>query len=61
MLPAEKVKVIDTTGAGDAYAAGFLYALIKGKSIEEAGKLGNKLAAYCITTMGARTALPRKL
>jgi ribokinase len=58
MLPAEKVEVIDTTGAGDAYAAGFLFALIKGKNIEEAGKLGNKMAALCITALGARTSLP---
>jgi ribokinase len=61
MLPAEKVKVIDTTGAGDAYAAGFLYALIKGKSINDAGKSGNKVASACIKEFGARTSLPRKV
>lgn len=60
-IPAEKVRVVDTTGAGDAYAAGFLYALIKGKNIKEAGILGNKTASSCIKNLGARTGLPKKV
>jgi ribokinase len=54
-----KVSVVDTTGAGDAFCAGFLYGLIKGKDLYECGKLGNFVASRCITKMGARTGLPR--
>jgi ribokinase len=54
-----KVKIIDTTGAGDAFNAGFLYGLTKGKSLHECGRIGNFVASRCITKMGARTGLPR--
>jgi ribokinase len=54
-----KVNVVDTTGAGDAFCAGFLYGLIKGKDLYACGKLGNFVASRCITKMGARTGLPR--
>jgi ribokinase len=53
------VKVVDTTGAGDAWNAGFLYGLLKNKGLQECGKLGNLVASRCITKMGARTGLPR--
>ena len=49
---------VDTTGAGDAFAAGFLYGLLKGKSLEECGRLGNIVAQFCIAKMGAREGLP---
>ncbi len=55
-----KVNVVDTTGAGDAFNAGFLYGYLKGKDIEECGKLGNLIASYCIQKVGAREGLPRK-
>ncbi len=54
-----RVKVVDTTGAGDAWNAGFLYGLLKNKSLEECGRLGNLVASKCITKMGARAGLPR--
>ena len=53
-----KVEVVDTTGAGDAFDAGFLYGLLKGKDLYECGKLGNFVASRCIMKMGARTGLP---
>ncbi len=53
------VDVVDTTGAGDAFCAGFLYGLIKGKSVLDCGRLGNFVASRCIVKMGARTGLPR--
>ena len=53
-----KVKVVDTTGAGDAFCAGFLFGLIKGKSLYECGRLGNFVASRCIMKMGARSGLP---
>jgi ribokinase len=53
-----KVKVVDTTGAGDAFCAGFLYGLISGRSLYECGRLGNFVASRCIMKMGARPGLP---
>jgi len=53
-----KVKVVDTTGAGDAFCAGFLFGLINNKSLSECGRLGNFVASRCIMQMGARTSLP---
>lgn len=54
-----KTEVVDTTGAGDAFCAGFLYGLIKKKGLYECGRLGNFVASKCITKVGARTGLPR--
>jgi ribokinase len=54
-----KVKVVDTTGAGDAFCAGFLYGLVEGKDLYQCGRLGNFVASRCITRIGARTGLPR--
>jgi len=54
-----KTKVVDTTGAGDAFCAGFLYGLVKGKDLYQCGRLGNFVASRCITKVGARTGLPR--
>jgi ribokinase len=55
-----KVKVVDTTGAGDAFCAGFLYGLIHDKTLEECGRIGNFVASRCIMKIGARTGLPYK-
>ena len=54
-----KVKVVDTTGAGDAFCAGFLYGLIKNKDLYECGRLGNFVASHCIEKVSAREGLPR--
>ena len=59
VIKAFRVKVMDTTGAGDAFCAGFLYGLMLGKSLYECGKIGNFVASRCITRMGARAGLPR--
>jgi len=53
-VPALIVDCVDTTGAGDLYAAGFLYGLIKGYSLEDSGKIGTLLAARVIEAVGAR-------
>ena len=53
-----RVKVTDTTGAGDAFNAGFLYGLLKKKSFAECAVIGNFAASRSITKMGARTGLP---
>jgi len=47
-------KVLDTTGAGDAFAAGFLYGVGNGLSIQESGALGNLFASGVIAQVGAR-------
>ncbi len=49
-----KVDVVDTTGAGDMYAAGFLYGLIKGYDLERCGTIGNHLAESIIQVIGAK-------
>lgn len=54
-----EVEVRDTTGAGDAFNAGFLFGLIKGKDLFECGRLGNFFAAKKIAEFGARRGLPR--
>jgi ribokinase len=58
LIDALEVKVVDTTGAGDAFCAGFLYGLVNKKSLEECGRLGNFVASRCIMQMGAREGLP---
>ncbi|MCW4002583.1 MAG: carbohydrate kinase family protein [Candidatus Bathyarchaeota archaeon] len=57
-IPAFKVQVIDTTGAGDAFNAGFLYGLLHDKTLAECGRLGNFVASRCVMKMGARDGLP---
>jgi ribokinase len=58
-IEAYQVEVVDTTGAGDAFNAGFIYGLVKGKDLLECGRLGNFIASRCVSKMGARTGLPR--
>jgi len=52
-LPAMDVPVIDTTGAGDLFAGGFLLAMIDGHSLKEAGWMGSLLAGQVIQVTGA--------
>ena len=47
-------KVIDTTGAGDLWAAGFMAGLVKGESLERCAKMGATLAANIIEVLGAK-------
>jgi ribokinase len=49
---------LETTGAGDAFAAGFLFGLLNGKKIEGCGLLGNIMASFAIIEVGARNGLP---
>ncbi len=54
-VPAEPIDdLVDTTGAGDLYAAGVLYGLSKGKDLAECGRLGSIAAAEVISHYGAR-------
>jgi sugar/nucleoside kinase (ribokinase family) len=48
------VEVVDTTGAGDAYAAGFLYGYTQGHDLATCGRLGGVMAAEVISHYGPR-------
>jgi len=50
----EKVNCIDTTGAGDLYAAGFLYGYCNGQSLEACGKIGTILGGHTTEVIGAK-------
>jgi ribokinase len=49
---------LETTGAGDAFAAGFLFGFLRGKTVEECGLLGDIMAGFAIREVGARKGLP---
>ena len=54
VVAAEPTRVIDTTGAGDAYAAGFLAGLVAGRPLAECGRIGAVAASEVISHFGAR-------
>lgn len=56
-MPALRVGVVDTTGAGDSFAAGFLAARIAGADVAGCLRAGTQLAARAITQVGARPAM----
>ncbi|MGB9729357.1 MAG: carbohydrate kinase family protein [Thermoprotei archaeon] len=58
-IPAFKVKAVNTTGAGDAFNAGFLKAFLLNMEIEDALKIGNAVAALSITKPEPRLSFPR--
>ena len=60
IIDAFESEAIDTTGAGDAFCAGFLYGLLNRKDLYDCGRLGNFVASKKITKMGARAGLPYK-
>ncbi len=53
-IPARKVKPVDTTGAGDMFAAGFLYGLCKNMSLRESGIIASYMASQIILQLGAQ-------
>ncbi len=54
-VPAYKIKVVDSTGAGDTWFAGLITGLRKGLSLEQCGKFANRAAADCCLALGAST------
>lgn len=59
VVPAPLVETLDTTGAGDAFIGGLVWALDAGQSLVDAVELGCKIGAFAVTSVGARPALPR--
>jgi ribokinase len=55
---APKANAVDTTGAGDAFNGGLVYALAAGKNIDEAIEFGCKVGAYSVTSIGVVPGLP---
>jgi sugar/nucleoside kinase (ribokinase family) len=53
-IPALKVEVVDTTGAGDAFMGGLSFGLLQGWDLERVGLFANACAALCCTKVGAR-------
>jgi len=56
-VPAEKVKAIDTNGAGDMFAGAFLYAITRGYAPNLAAALSNQAAATVVSQHGNRLTL----
>ncbi|HEX6442409.1 MAG TPA: adenosine kinase [Stellaceae bacterium] len=57
---ARVARVVDTTGAGDLYASGFLYGLTRGLPLAACGRIGSLCAAEIISHVGARPEAPLK-
>ncbi|MEI6512319.1 MAG: carbohydrate kinase family protein [bacterium] len=56
-IPIYKVDAVDGTGAGDAYVAGFLSAIVKGWDLERAGRFASMVGACSVSAMGATTGI----
>ena len=54
VVPVRRVVPVDATGAGDQFAAGFIYGMASGQSLEKAGRMGCAAAAEVISHYGAR-------
>jgi ribokinase len=59
-LPTHEGPVIDATGAGDAFAAGFLWGLLEGEPLSRCASLGHVAAGFCLASMGCRAGLPTR-
>lgn len=58
LFPAQKVKAVDTTAAGDAFNGALAYAISTGYSLEEAIIFANTVAAFSVTKVGAQSSMP---
>jgi sugar/nucleoside kinase (ribokinase family) len=57
-VKAQKVRrVVDATGAGDAFVAGFIAGTLKGMDVFESARVANAVAASCVSAVGASTAI----
>ena len=53
VTPIASARIVDTNGAGDAFAGGFLGAYVSGKTLEASVEVGHKLAAMCVQLVRA--------
>ena len=60
IIPAYKVEAIDTTGAGDAFNGGLLTALAEGKTLRQAARFANALAAISVQRIGTTPSMPTR-
>ncbi|ODQ79534.1 hypothetical protein BABINDRAFT_171721 [Babjeviella inositovora NRRL Y-12698] len=60
VYPLESSKIVDTNGAGDAFAAGFMAALVEGKNLAQAVDVGQWMAALSIQEVGPTFPFPKK-
>lgn len=58
LFPAKKVQAVDTTAAGDAFNGALAFSLANDKTVEEAIRFANTVAAYSATKMGAQSSMP---
>jgi len=58
-VPVFPTKVVDATGAGDSWDAGFLAALAHGEPAEVAARVGNAAASFCIQAVGGSAGIPK--
>ena len=57
-FPAYEVQVVDTTGAGDSFVAGFLTGLLQKWNLEKCTQFASAVSAHCIQQLGATTGIP---
>ena len=57
-IPGEKVKAIDTVGAGDCFVGAMSYGILNGKDLLAASKFANKVASISVTQKGAAASMP---
>ncbi len=57
-LPAQVVKAVDTTAAGDTFIGGLAAGLVEGMSVDAAAALGQSASALCVTRHGAQPSIP---
>ncbi len=58
IFPANKVDIVDSTGAGDAFNGAFAFALSNGEGIDKAIELAISVASFSVTKMGAQSSMP---
>ena len=58
VFPPYKVRVVDTSGAGDCFVAGFLRGVLEGWEAERCARFGNAVASHCIQAIGCTTGVP---